>query len=50
MFLIFESINASSAFIERFFSKCGMIVTKRNQNLNEESLNEIKLKEIKKIY
>jgi hypothetical protein len=29
MFLIFESINASSAFIERFFSKCGIIVTKR---------------------
>ncbi len=40
MFLIFESINASSAFIERFFSKCGIIVTKRNQNLNEESFND----------
>ena len=40
MFLILESINASSAFIERFFSKCGIIVTKRNQNLNEESFND----------
>ena len=40
IFLILESINASSAFIERFFSKCGIIVTKRNQNLNEESFND----------
>ena len=39
-YLIFESINASSAFIERFFSKCGIIVTKRNQNLKEESFND----------
>ena len=40
MSLIMESVNASSAFIERFFRKCGIIVTKGNQNLNEESFHD----------
>ena len=40
MFLILESVNEPSAFIENFFSKCGIIVTKRNQNLNEESFHD----------
>jgi len=36
LFLIFNSINASSAFIERFFSICGIISTQRNQNSHED--------------
>ena len=30
------SINSSSAFIERFFSICGVITTDRNQNIKHE--------------
>jgi hypothetical protein len=36
LFIILNSINASSAFIERFFSICGIIATQRNQNSNED--------------
>jgi len=31
-----NSINASSAYTERFLSICGIIVTQRNQNSHEE--------------
>jgi hypothetical protein len=36
LFIILNSFNASSAFIERFFSICGIIATQRNQNSNKD--------------
>ena len=36
LFLILNSISASSAYIERFFSICGIICTQRNQNSKED--------------
>ena len=36
LFLILNSIGASSAYIERFFSICGIICTQRNQNSKED--------------
>ena len=38
LLIMLNSINASSAFIERFFSICGIIATQRNQNSNEDLL------------
>ena len=36
LFAMLNSINASSAYIERFFSLCGIITTQRNQNSRED--------------
>jgi len=41
------SINSSSAFIERFFSICGIINTDRNENMKHE-LNKQTQKQYKK--
>ena len=39
LFIMFNAISASSAYIERFFSICGIISTQRNQNSNEDLFN-----------
>ncbi len=39
LYRLLSTINSSSAFIERFFSQCGIIRTKRNQNMNPELFN-----------
>jgi hypothetical protein len=36
LFLILNSMGASGAYIERFFSICGIICTQRNQNSKED--------------